>query len=237
MMWNQAIRKRWKAFTLIELLVVISIIAILAALLLPTLAKSRDSARVIVCSGNMRQVGQLIIAYADDYQGYPPRSYKGFIYNWELLNAQGQPTKGGIYVCPSMNTGNFSQGKDFAYYWTSYIENATDYKDAGPHGGVIYNDSVAWQARRYTNLLPNSVVTIEEGGTDGGISVTNMALQGVPSGASWLQLSTIISAWSSNNYPLNYMNHSLWGNFEFADGHVQKFYSGTSFSTDWIPPN
>lgn len=59
-------------FTLIELLVVVSIIAILAALLLPAIGMARSAARKVQCANNLRQIGLGINAYADDWQGLYP---------------------------------------------------------------------------------------------------------------------------------------------------------------------
>ncbi|MGA2222589.1 MAG: prepilin-type N-terminal cleavage/methylation domain-containing protein [Verrucomicrobiia bacterium] len=58
-----------RGFTLIELLVVIAIIMILAALLLPALAKGRAKAKQISCVNVMKQWGNVFLMYADDFHG------------------------------------------------------------------------------------------------------------------------------------------------------------------------
>ncbi|HUV67816.1 MAG TPA: prepilin-type N-terminal cleavage/methylation domain-containing protein, partial [Sedimentisphaerales bacterium] len=64
-----------KAFTLIELLVVIAIIALLLAILLPSLNRVKKQAKVVLCQSNLTQWGVLWSMYADDHDGYFSSGY------------------------------------------------------------------------------------------------------------------------------------------------------------------
>lgn len=79
---------RPSAFTLLEVLVVVAIIALLAAFLLPSLAKARKQARRTVCATNLHEVGLALVAYTQTHREFPHQARVG-VPGGELQNPGG----------------------------------------------------------------------------------------------------------------------------------------------------
>jgi prepilin-type N-terminal cleavage/methylation domain-containing protein/prepilin-type processing-associated H-X9-DG protein len=101
---------RKTGFTLIELLVVIAVIAILAALLLPALARAKTSAYSAKCKSNERQIGIAMRLYLDDFRGYPHQG--GFpliageapLLTWDAKLLNYMASNRDIFFCPAVKS-------------------------------------------------------------------------------------------------------------------------------------
>ncbi|QNN21272.1 prepilin-type N-terminal cleavage/methylation domain-containing protein [Planctomycetales bacterium ZRK34] len=95
---------RRRGFTLIELLVVVSIIALLIAILLPSLSKARQTAKSVVCASQLRGLGFAWLSYMQEsnYRAYkyPGSSNEAFDHFWMAIIERYTTNVDGLRVCP-----------------------------------------------------------------------------------------------------------------------------------------
>lgn len=136
-------------FTLVELLVVVTILAILAALLLPALANARRTVRTSTCTNNLRQISLMHTLYADIYNGYLCPAYTNEGGQWDcswdfqhggVLSQAiifGDASKLKTFLCPSAKeTLSFQPGEtsDFAGYGYNYLLSRRSLDDYSTNG-------------------------------------------------------------------------------------------------------
>ena len=212
--------------TLVELLVVIAIIALLLAVLIPSLGKARAGARRVACTGNLRQIYVAVDLYTGSYDGaYPcaddPISTEPFYCLWMGRGWRSfvEPYLGGhidvnnpsVLLCPADRT------EPHTYESTSYAYSMAFYHSAAQI------DAMAATSDTYRNLKPS----ISRKTTD----------VAQPAGK------ILIGEWFSNHYPVEqekgWWNREGRRNFLFADGQI-RFLKATDIrpARDGLPhPN
>lgn len=137
---------RRSAFTLIDLLVVLAVIAVCAAIVLPTLATTRERAQQQSCLSNVKQIGAAGRLYSMDNNAFvPPADTDTGTWYSELAPYLGLPVAGNFYydysaqisvlTCPADQWTNFSLGRvDYISYAVNGFV-AGDYTFTGPNGG------------------------------------------------------------------------------------------------------
>jgi len=158
------------AFTLIELLVVIAIIAILAALLFPSLHRANESGRRSHCMNNLRQIGLGIQMYRQDYNDRPPLylvnpgtdtyGYPGG--RTEYLERKEYLGSTNSFICRSDRTyGNIPIDLGWEYFGyankftTSYAYHMGPSQQTTPEGKAWLTDQVnRWKARFIVAACP-----------------------------------------------------------------------------------
>ena len=236
------------AFTLIELLVVIAIIAILAAMLLPVLAKAKEKGKRTACLNNLKQMGLGSQMYANDFQGdlegdslvvpvgQPPRAYADDDENW---NYPDYIPAAKTFVCPStQNSVNTTNVQKLISGRTVLVDLKNTATDKNATSGMSYElfGAIVLGANKttpaVTSVHKKSEKFLQAYALDGP-NTTAAGMAGMRPGPSavWLQLDSDNAQVNNQIDPLD--NHGTGGNIGYCDGHAAWIKAGDAYKMLW----
>ena len=227
---------RAEAFTLIELLVVIAIIAILAALLFPTLSKSKARSQNVVCLNNLKQLQTAWLLYADANNGWLPpnrgitETNQSWVWGW--LNLDNSPDNTNInYIQDSLL---WSQGANALAIWKCPAD-----KSISTHEGMVYprvrsmamncwmgsyhadGTPVPWRGSPQGKVFRRSVDIVELNPADAFVFIDERE-DSINDGYFTVDMTGFGGSGNDYilvDYPASY--HNNCGSLSFADGHCE----------------
>ena len=226
---------RRRGFTLIELLVVIAIIGILTAMVFPTYAKARESARQAVCMSNLKQIAMAILMYTEDHGGrYVPAQSADNLTRWHGRRKTEEepfdPTVGPLWgyyghehlkVCPSFSAGIGTQG---------FEEGTGGY---GYNGQYVGGSPASWV--NGAMYVPAKEFMIND--PAGTVMLTDTAFldcEGRLFEYSFCE-APYYERWDSPADPSTHFRHNGRTNVAFCDGHARAMPLVYTHASGWCP--
>jgi prepilin-type N-terminal cleavage/methylation domain-containing protein len=228
------LHKLVRGFTLVELLVVIAVIAMLLAVLVPTLHRAREQAKRILCGNQMKQAGLGLAVYANANDSKLPSDSKAaaYIYLWDLATpainaiaksagAEDKPdTLKNLFYCPSAPREILTEALK-KNYWEPRVWGTYNYRVVGyfyllkrpPGGGIVHIEA---GKAELLDRLNTSKASVSELITDMVLSQRDRSREGG-------LMYTYVEEVAGQPMPTNHIrkNAPLGGNVVYADLHMR----------------